>query len=214
MPVFGAILYLYATQRAALASAVDFKLGGPFSPLHALWALLMLNMLLHLLPISPLSLAGKKQFARYYKPRPGQLNQTALKAYARRVNKRAALVMALWLSCHALLIPLCLQGLIGPAELILLSGAYFVADMICMLFFCPFKKWLMKCRCCIQCRIFEWGHFMMYTPMLFFKSLYSYSLFFMACLLMLKWEIAFARRPERFWPDANTALNCVHCQYR
>lgn len=211
LPLAGAVLYLYIARREVLAAAAAFKLGGPLTPLHALWALLMLNMLLHLLPVGPLSLAGKKQFARYYKPLPAGEGGPA--AYNKRqANRRAGLAMALWLGCHAPLFPLCRAGLIGPPELILLSTAYFVADLVCVLFFCPFQKWLIKCRCCLDCRIFEWGHFMMYTPMLFFISFYSYSLFFVACLLLLRWEINFARHPERFGPGTNGALRCADCR--
>jgi len=211
IPVAGAVLYLYVYNREVLAGAVRFSLSGPFGLLHILWALLMLNMLVHLLPCGPFSPAGKKQFARHYRPVSAEVDRQSLRAYVRRVNRRAGLTMVVWLGCHGLLLPLCLAGLIGPAELIVLSTLYLVADLVCMLFFCPFQKWLMKCRCCIDCRIFEWGHFMMYTPMIFFISFYSYSLFFMACLLLLKWEISFARRPERFWSGANAALQCANC---
>ena len=212
LSIAGAVLYLYIAEREVLAAAPGFWLSGPLTPLTILWALLTLNMITHLLPVSPLSLAGKKQFARYYQPAAEIIDQQKLRAYVARVNRRAGLVLVIWLGCHALLIPLCLNNILGPPELILLSAAYFVADLVCILFFCPFQKWLMKCRCCVECRIFEWGHFMMYTPMLFFRSFYSYSLFFLATLLLLKWEIAFVRRPQHFWPGANAALQCGNCR--
>ncbi|MCL1906175.1 MAG: hypothetical protein FWG06_04105 [Clostridiales bacterium] len=208
----GAVIYMYAARREILAAAPGFSLGGPFTPLHILWALLMLDMLPHFFPTRRNSLAGKKQFSSYYKPLAAGAPPQKLTEYVKRVNKRAGMVMAVWLGCHALLIPLCLKGVIGPPELIALSAAYSVADLVCILFFCPFQKWFMKCRCCIDCRIFEWGHFMMFTPMLFFKSVYSCSLFLCAFLLLLEWEINFARRPRQFWPTANAALNCVNCR--
>jgi hypothetical protein len=212
LPVVGAVFYLYVAQREVLAAAA-FRLSGPLTPLQILWALLMLNMLLQLLPMGPLSLAGKKQFARYYRPLSGgSLPSGPLRAYMRRVNRRAGLTLALWLGGHALLIPFYLKGIIGPPQLILLSGAYFLADLVCILFFCPIQKWLLKCRCCIDCRIFDWGHFLMYTPMLLFRSFYSDSLLFLAGLLLLRWEINFARHPERFWPAANAALSCANCR--
>jgi len=212
LSVFATILYFYLFHRAALAAFSGFNSSGPFTPVYALWLLLMFNMLLHLLPKSPLSLAGRKQFAQNYRPARQPLDRSTLRAYVRSVNQRAGLVMVIWLACHALLLPLCISRRIGPPEWILLFAAYYVADLICMLFFCPFQSWLMKCRCCLDCRIFEWNHFMMYTPLLFFKSFFSYSLLCAAFLLLAKWEITFARHPERFWPGANAALACANCQ--
>ena len=47
--------------------------------------------------------------------------------------------------------------------------------------------------------------------MLFIKSFYSWSLFFMSCIVLIHWEIIYARHPERFWEGSNQVLQCAHC---
>lgn len=205
------VLYLYLFRRVLLLSVFSFKLFAPLTPLHLVWALLMLSMLWHLRPQSALSLAGRKQFPHNYQPPAQPANRLALLEYVQRVNIRAWRVMLVWLSGNAVFALLYLYDIIGPAELLLLSTAYFVGDLVCILLFCPFQSWLMKNRCCVTCRIFDWGHFMMYTPMLLIRSFFSWSLFFTACVVLLHWEITYARYPERFWPGGNAALSCANC---
>lgn len=215
LPLAGAVLYLYLFQRGTLLTALDFRLLAPFGPLHIIWALLLGSMLWHLLPQSPLSQAGRKQFARNYQPQNQAIDRAALAAYRRRQNAGALRVMLLWLAANAVFFLLYWRGVIGAAELLLLSTAYFVGDLVCMIIFCPFQRWLMKNRCCIDCRIFDWGHFMMYTPFIpLLGSFFCASLFAVACLLLLHWELSLARHPERFWPGGNTNLNCANCRDR
>ena len=69
----------------------------------------------------------------------------------------------------------------------------------------------MKNKCCVNGRIFDWGHFMMFTPMLFIKSFFSWSLFFTSQVVLIRWELIYAKYPERFWSGSNTKLNCEKC---
>ena len=212
LPIAGVVLFLYVFRREVLAGAGDFSFVRPFSFLHVLWALLMFNMIIHLFTIDKLSLANNKQFKRYYQSAgTAKYGFAALTVYIKKARQRGILVIVSWLLLHALLIPLYQNKLLGPPEMIVLSIIYFIADIFGMLFFCPFQRWLLKCNCCVQCPIYGWSHIMMYTPMLFFISFYSYSLFFMSFLLWLKWEMAIIRHPERFWVKSNAALSCAHC---
>ncbi|MCL1976381.1 MAG: hypothetical protein FWG61_09515 [Firmicutes bacterium] len=208
----GSVLYLYLFQPQILIAATEFNPGSKFDPLYILWLLLMVDMLQRLIPQSPRTLAGKKQFAVYYLPSYVKWEEDQLLAFKQKANKQALIVLLCWLLCHLPLLPLTRLGIIGPPQLILLSSAYLVADLLCILFFCPFQKWFIKCRCCMDCRIFAWDHFFMYTPLLFFKSFYSYSLFFTAMLLFLIWEVSFFLYPERFWIGSNSALQCAKCK--
>ena len=72
----------------------------------------------------------------------------------------------------------------------------------------------MKNKCCINCRIYDWGHFMMFTPMLFIRNFFSWSLFFTACIVLIKWEIIYAKHPERFYEGSNKNLQCQNCKDR
>jgi len=212
--IAGGIIYIYLFRRELLPAVFDFRPFTSFSLPQILWLLLMADMICHLLPRSALLLAGRKKLPRAYCPPPRPIDRPALMAYSRRMNIRAARMMLLWLTGNAFFAILYFTRIIGPAELLLLWAAFFAGDMICMLFFCPFQKWLIKCRCCLDCRVADWGHFMMYTPLLFIKSFFSWSLFFTACLVLLHWEISCYRHPERFWPPGNKALQCGNCTDR
>ena len=39
-----------------------------------------------------------------------------------------------------------------------------------------------------------------------------FSLFFTSCVVMIKWEIVYARHPERFWHESNPKLQCENCR--
>jgi len=85
-----------------------------------------------------------------------------------------------------------------------------VCDLICVLIWCPFRL-IMKTRCCTTCRIFNWDHLMMFTPMLFVKSFFAASLLAMAIAVWAVWELCVAIYPERFWEGSNDALKCANC---
>ncbi|NLT47963.1 MAG: hypothetical protein GXX92_06055, partial [Clostridiales bacterium] len=87
-----------------------------------------------------------------------------------------------------------------------------LADLICVVIWCPFQSIIMKNRCCINCRIFNWGHFMMYTPLLFIKNFFTWSLFFTSIVVLIRWEITYAYHPYRFWEGSNINLRCENCQ--
>ena len=89
---------------------------------------------------------------------------------------------------------------------------FFLCDYICILVFCPFQTCIMKNKCCVNCRIYDWGHFMMFTPMLFIPNFYSWSLFFTACVVLIRWEVVYAAHPERFWSGSNQILQCANCK--
>ena len=89
---------------------------------------------------------------------------------------------------------------------------FFLCDYICILVFCPFQTCIMKNKCCVNCRIYDWGHFMMFTPMLFIPNFYSWSLFFTSCVVLIRWELVYAAHPERFWSGSNQILQCENCK--
>jgi hypothetical protein len=53
---------------------------------------------------------------------------------------------------------------------------------------------------------------MMFTPMLFIKNFYSWSLVFTALVVLIHWEIIYAKYPQRFWSGSNQTLQCMNCK--
>ena len=52
---------------------------------------------------------------------------------------------------------------------------------------------------------------MMFTPLLFIRSFYTWSLLLLGIALLVKWEITVRRHPERFSVTTNAALSCAAC---
>jgi hypothetical protein len=104
-----------------------------------------------------------------------------------------------------------MSGIFDDGIMILISCAYSVCDMICILFFCPFQTWFMKNRCCCTCRIYNWDFAMMFTPLIFINTLFAKSLVCLSLALLIRWEYQVHRHPEYFSEKTNRSLSCAEC---
>ena len=204
------VIFCYFTHKELLTDIMTDEFFHGFSPLHILWAILMAGMIIHLIPVRITMSGFKSRPINYREPAEG-FDKLQLFEYVQNMNIRAWRVLIIWLSLNAIFAALYLRGIIGVEELLLLTLFYFTSDLICMMLFCPFQKYVMGNRCCVNCRIFDWGHMMMYTPMILIPSFFSWSLIFTALIVMLRWELIFARHPERFWRGSNASIRCENC---
>jgi len=217
---FGRLAVLALVLALYLTGSGCFRMlrGGGFfrrlTVLHALWLVWMGNMLLQLFPSRGLvALGSQKQFACHYRP-AGTADGASLRRYVRRSSAGAAKVLVLWTLLLAGIGLAVRAGLLGPAELTLTVAVFYVCDLVCVLFWCPFRVLLLKNRCCTTCRIFNWDHLMMFAPFAFVPGFFTWSLLAMAAAVFLRWEFAFFRHPERFWEGSNPALRCARCRDR
>lgn len=165
----------------------------------------IVEMALRFFPSKLESMGCQKQFARNYKP-TGEA-KPSLQSW-----KRTLAVVIVWLALNGTIGLLYFTHLIDKGVLILISLAYGVCDMICILFFCPFQTWIMKNRCCTVCRIYNWDFAMMFTPLIFIPSAYTWTLLGMSLLLLLRWEFSLYKYPERFSDKTNACVNCSMCE--
>lgn len=180
--------------------------------IYLVWAILMGSMVLQMFPQNKrITMGSKKGFASHYK-KVEDFSELEMYRYVQRNNLAAIKVLLLWLSFNAVFGVLYVMDIIETKELILLSVFYYVCDLICVVIWCPFQSFLIKNRCCVNCRIFNWGYFMMFTPMLFIRNFFTWSLFFTSILLMLRWEITLIKHPEQFWEGSNDILKCENCK--
>ena len=170
------------------------------------WISFVIEMLFRFFPSRLESMGCQKQFERNYEP----ISPDAVPVKLSR--RRTVRVVLAWLALNAVVGALYFAGLLDRGILILIAIAYSVCDIICILFFCPFQTWLMKNRCCTTCRIYNWDFAMMFTPLVFIPSLYTYSLLGCALILLAKWEITYLRHPERFSWATNKCLDCSRCE--
>ena len=218
LAIFLSVLAAYLLHKEILVSFMThrFTFGISeygISPLHVMWALFMLMMIRHLLPQKVFTMALRKREPETFSEKNGY-DELELLHFVQDMNVKAWMVLLVWLSGNAVFALLYLLKIIDGADMLMLTVFYFLCDYICILFFCPFQTFIMKNRCCVNCRIYDWGHFMMFTPMLFIKNFFSWSLFFTSVIVLIHWEIIYAKHPERFWHGSNTTLDCANCRDR
>lgn len=182
-----------------------------FSILHILWAIWMLDMLWQLVPLkSPIALGSQKHFAFRFAAPKHTPSPEEVKHHTKLVSKRALGILILWTLMTLLIGALYKSRFLTNQTVFLFCVFFYVCDLICVLIWCPFRLMLGN-RCCTTCRIFNWDHLMMFSPMVFIKGFYSLSLFFLSVMVFLVWELSVLFHPERFWERSNTALRCTNC---
>ncbi len=217
LTVFICVFFLYLTKKEWIIEILKYPFLPLYmtefelTPLHLLWAMFMGIMLLHLFPTESLSMALRKNKKETYVEVSGY-SEVELMKFVQDQNIKAWKIMLIWLSGNAVVGLLYLFNFLDVADLLMLTVFYFLSDYICILFFCPFQTGIMKNKCCVNCRIYDWGHFMMFTPMLFIQNFYSWSLFFTSLVVLIHWEIVYAKHPQRFWSGSNQTLRCANCQ--
>lgn len=209
--LFVFFLVFYLRDKKVMLELVMQPIWMGITPIHVLWFIFMGIMLIHIFPTDRLSMALRKSKNRHYSERK-DYSELELLQFVQKQNIRAWKVMLIWLSFNAVFGFLYLMKVINDADLLMLTVFYFLCDYICILFFCPFQSYVMKNKCCVNCRIYDWGHFMMFTPMLFIRNFFSWSLFFTSIVVLIHWEVIYARHPERFWSGSNDTLQCLNCK--
>ena len=203
------MLSIFAPQEFDVLEGIGFF--SHFSLLHILWLIWVADMFLQIIPIkNKLPLGSMKLFANRFKPIRDKINHEALRSYISTTTKAAYKVFLLWCAFIAVIGILYWIGIIGKTVLFMISVCFYVCDLICVLIWCPFRL-LMNTRCCTTCRIFNWDHLMMFSPLIFMGGFYAVSLVVMAFTAWLVWELCIMIYPERFWDKSNIALKCSEC---
>ena len=187
------------------------SMRSPLRGYHLLWAMGMLEMALVFFPrIAPGASCGRV-FSRHHIP--VYHDPARLRAQVRRSNRRLWGVIALWMLCLAGLGSALWLRLIERAHMVFAAASCSLLDQLFVNLGCPLRSWIMKNKCCTTCRIYSWGFAMMFSPLLFIPSFWTYSLVAVAVLILVRWEIAYARHPEQFYEMSNQALRCSRCAH-
>lgn len=201
---FAGAATLYIANRIEHQTA-PFGKGKISVILFALiWINYAVEMISRFFPSKLESPGCQKQFQKNYLP-------TNKKEPKIQSSKKTFLVAAIWIAGNAAIALLYAIGLIDTGILILISLAYGVGDMICILFFCPFQTWIMKNKCCTTCRIYNWDFAMMFTPFVFIPHVYTWTLLGLSLILLMRWEVGLKKHPERFAKNTNAYISCAHC---
>lgn len=209
--IFISVLSLFIKDKPFMISIVRYPLYEGITLLHIVWFFFMAIMLSHLFPTEKLTMALLKSKKETYVKQEGY-SEIELLRFVQDMNIKAWMVMLVWLCFNAVIGILYLFHILDDADLFMITVFFFLSDYLCILFFCPFQTLIMKNRCCVNCRIFDWGHFMMFTPMLFIRNFFCWSLFFTSVVVLIHWEIVYAKHPERFWSGSNQTIQCSKCK--
>lgn len=207
--VLAVLVCVFLPGQFAVLEGMNFFRG--LSLLHIMWFVWMADMICQVFPVKKkIALGSHKLFEYRFRPILDKINHQALRNYVISTTKSAYKVFIIWTVGLAVIFALHTVGILPDMGLFMISMAFYVCDLICVLIWCPFRL-IMKNRCCTTCRIFNWDHLMMLTPMMFIGSFYSYSLLLMAIAVWLIWELCVMMYPERFWEMTNSALRCSEC---
>lgn len=202
--IFITTLVLYIVHRVFGEGdfLMSFKTNGWW--LGFVWVFYMIEMITRLFPSKLESPGCQKQFKSNFVP----TGETKPKLMS---WKRTLVVLSSWVALNGAIGALYFFNVIDTGILFVISTAYGVCDMICILFFCPFQTWMMKNRCCSDCRIYNWDFIMMFTPCIFMPSLYTWTLFGLSAIILARWEITYKLHPERFSTKTNGCISCHNC---
>ena len=213
---------VFAPQEYAILEGLNFF--EKLSPFHLLWLIWCVDMFLQLVPVKSsgdhtvgtiamfdkVALGSQKLFANRFRPMLEKINYPALRSYVISTTKAAYKVYILWGALVAVIGILYFNGAIDKMWLFMIAVFFYVCDLICVLIWCPFRL-IMKNKCCTTCRIFNWDHLMMFSPLIFAGGFYALSLVAMSFVVWLVWELCVMLYPERFWEMTNVALQCSEC---
>jgi len=206
------LLFFFAPSQFDVMSG--FECFHRLSVFQLLWLFWMFDMILQLIPSKRYWPLGSQKFLKAsFQPLKDYMkeNNEGLLKFIYKSNRDTLKIGIVWVLLIGSLGALYFCGILNRNALLLISVLFYVCDLICVLFWCPFRVWFMKNRCCTTCRIFNWDHMMMFSPLVFVPGFYTWTLCLAAFGVFLVWEITFALHPERFWEGTNTALKCSNC---
>lgn len=208
--IFRAILFI-----TALILYIINKSTGPSRPFEeirehpifwgAVWIFFIVGMILRIFPSKFETIGCQKQLKRNYIPTGEE--KPSLTSW-----KSTLFFTVCWIGLNLIFGILYFTGIFDAGILILISLAYSVCDIVCILFFCPIRDWFLKNKCCADCRIYNWDYAMMFTPLVFIPHPYTWSLLGLSLILLLIWEIMYKLYPERFAKNTNASLACQNCR--
>ena len=212
--IFISCVFIYVFIPEIMTLIFTGKLYGKLMYLYIIWAIFMTGMILQLVPKrqKSLTMGYLKHHKLLYEPSDQPYTEEEKIEFVKQSNKGALTVLISWLTLTTVIGILYFSGIIYKDILLLISLFFYVCDLICVVIWCPFQYFMMKNKCCVNCRIFNWGYAMVFTPLIFIPSFFSWSLVIMSLIIVVKWEITWKKSPELFWHRTNSSLQCRNCK--
>lgn len=210
--IFAFFPFLYIKEPGQFDVLYGMKFFKEFSFLHILWIIWIIDMLVQIVPSkASVSIGSLKLFKKHFTKSSVPYEKSAMRLYFKNANISAVIIFLIWVVIISAIGLLHSKNILNETDMFMISVLFYVFDLLCVVIWCPFRI-ILHTRCCTTCRIFNWDHLMMYTPMLFIKGFYSASLIVMATIVFIEWELSLLLYPERFWDKSNCSLKCSECK--
>ena len=207
------VIGMYIFYSDTFIVVKGFNFFKMLSPLHIIWCIWMFDMITQLLKVPRYWPVGSQKYMNYSYKKPLIIPyKDKLKKIMKDMNKDAISVAIAWILLVALIDTLYLTRVIPFQIVIIISTVFYVCDVICIIGWCPFKTFFMHNKCCTTCRIFNWDHAMMFSPLIVIPGFWTYSLVIMSLVVVFIWEKHCFGYPERFIEKSNNSLKCYFCK--
>ena len=124
---------------------------------------------------------------------------------------RAFLMFIIYIIATMIVTVLYTMGIIDKGVVVIIVLSYWTLSEVFVQLFCPISYLFFGKKCCNKCRFYSWDYMLMFTPLLFIGSVYTYIVVILSVILVIFWEISYIRHPERFYDMSNESLKCVNC---
>ena len=142
--IFIIIVGIYICNSNTFNVVKGFNFVKMISPLHILWLIWMIDMILQLCKVPKYwPLGSQKYWAHRYLPDIKKINKKVIKRHMDELNNGSIAVAIVWILLVSIIDILYLTNVISYQIVVLISTAFYVCDLICVLVWCPFKTFFM-----------------------------------------------------------------------
>ncbi len=173
------------------------------------WALFVFDILVVMIPRFAKYTPSGKHLKKFF--REGSYKKEDLLDYVKKMNYRALITFVFCLFVLGIIGVLFFTGYIDRTHIFLIVITLNFIDYFSINTWCIFHKIFIRNRCCNVCRIYNWDHFLKFSPLIFIFDFRAWSLFILGLLALIQWEISYALYPERFTDISNENLKCTNC---
>ncbi|MBO7218474.1 MAG: hypothetical protein J6V40_00660 [Clostridia bacterium] len=178
-----------------------------FNVMTLVWLVFILEILYRFFPTDNVGIS--KVYKKNYIEKP--YNPTMLHEAKKHDVYGALIMFGLLVVMMAAVTTLYLTHIIDKGIVLIIVLALWVLSEICVELFCPFSYLFFKKKCCNKCRFYSWDYFLMFCPLIFIGSVFTYIIVLFAFALLMFWEVVYIKYPQRFYDISNESLACTSC---
>ena len=193
-----------------LSKVMTTNIAGNIKVYMLLWMYLMYEMIVVFIPAFSLHSYSGKIYSKHF----NEVENYSIEKLNKFTNEnsiRAKKAILFWITLNLGIFIIFKIFNIDIVYMYFLFLFYYWSDMFCVNVWCPFHKIIVKNKCCNECRIYNWGHIMYLTPLIFINNIYTQSLVFMGLIIFIQWEYMNNKYPERMSSISNKSLRCGDC---